>query len=185
MSNSTERSVVCTLLGNQMSMDDFLICPDIRTDNGRMIQSIVQFLDQNGYDVIPRAFNRFIKNVCLPSSARGFFQVSNFLSLDYLVSFYEETLPLKDMEHLDELRFVSKEIPVLWPMLNDICNVVNTAFLPQSVSRVVMKLVEIRNNTFINCESREDTNYIPYDGLEHPTMFFPNHKLKWYPKNIK
>ena len=89
------------------------------------------------------------------------------------------------MEHLGLLQCVSKELPVVWSILNDICNLQNTAYLPQPVSRIVIKIVEIRKNTFVNFESRADANYIPYDGLEHPTMFFPNHRLQYYPKNTK
>ena len=185
LSNSKERSAVCSLLGNQMSMQDFLICPDITTDNGRLLQSLIQYLDQNGYNEIPNPYRRLMKNICMPTSARGLLQVSNFLPLDYLVSFCQEEMPLKDVGHIEELRCVSTELPVVWPILNDICNLQNTAFLPQVVSRIVIQIVEIRNNTFIHCESRADANYIPYNGQEHPTMFFPNHRLKFYPKRYK
>jgi hypothetical protein len=40
-------------------------------------------------------------------------------------------------------------------------------------------------NSFLQSTSRTDAEYIPYDGPEHPTMCYPNHPIKLYPKKYK
>ena len=70
-------------------------------------------------------------------------------------------------------------------MLNDVCNLEQTSFLPRTVSRIILKLLEIRMNSFLQSTSRTDAEYIPYDGPEHPTMCYPNHPIKLYPKKYK
>ena len=142
-----------------------------------MIMDLVQYLDEKGYEQIPPAYKALLKNVCKPSSARGLLQVTNYLPLAYLESFCREELPLKDVGRLEELNCVGSQLPVLWPMLNNICNLEKSFFLPPTTSRIVLKLLEIRQNTFVKCSDREDAEYIPYEGEAHPTMCYPHASL--------
>ena len=183
--DATERSLVCALLGDQMSLEEFLLAPDIESDNGNLILDLVFHLHESGPDIILPPYKRFIKNVCKPTSARGLLQVTNFLPLHHLASFCREELAIKDVKNLDKLQTVGKELPVLWPMLNDICNLEKKCYLPPIVSRIVLKLLEIRMNSFVKSTSRTSANYIPYVGPEHPNMCYPNHKIKQYPKKYK
>ena len=150
-----------------------------------MLRDLVQHLDEDGHTEIHSVYKRFIRNVSKPTSARGLLQVTYFLPLGYLEYFCNQELNLKDVEYLEELRTVTKELPVLWPMLNDICNQEQTSFLPPAVSKIVLKLLDIRRDSFVKCDSRQDANYIPYDGPEHPNTCYPNHKIKYYPKKYK
>ena len=180
-----ERTAVCALLGEQISMAEFIASPDIASETGRMITNLVQHILQNNQDGIHPVYKRFIQNVCKPTSARGLFQVTNYLPLGYLESYCKEELNLKDIANIESLRTVSQELPVVWQILNDICNFEQHAFLPTTVSRIVLKMLEIRMNSFVRCSSREDAIYIPYEGPEQATMFYPNHKLKSFPKKYK
>ena len=84
LSNSMERSTVCSLLGNQISKDDFVTSPDIESENGILVRDLVQFLDEDGHHEIHPVYKRFLRNVSKPTSARGLLQVTNFLPLGYL-----------------------------------------------------------------------------------------------------
>ena len=84
-----------------------------------MLRDLVQHLDEDGHTEIHSVYKRFIRNVSKPTSARGLLQVTYFLPLGYLEYFCNQELNLKDVEYLEELRTVTKELPVLWPMLND------------------------------------------------------------------
>jgi hypothetical protein len=98
--DKTQRSTVCALLGEKLSLDDFLISQDVESENGMMIMDLVQYLDEKGYEQIPPAYKALLKNVCKPSSAHGLLQVTNYLPLAYLESFCREELPLKDVGRL-------------------------------------------------------------------------------------
>ena len=155
-----------------------------------MISNLIQYLEERRLEEIDPVYKRLIRNLCKPTSARGFLQVTNYLPLEYLPleylgSFCREELDLKDVKNIEELRTVSKELPVLWQMLNDVCNLEQTSFLPQTILRIILKLLKIRMNSFLQSTSRTDAEYIPYDGPEHPTMCYPNHPIKLYPKKYK
>ena len=180
-----ERVLVCALLAEQISNEEFLASPDITSEAGLLISNLIQFLEESQQGDINPVYKRLISNLCKPTSARGFLQVTNFLPLEYLGSFCREELSLKDVKNIEELRTVSKELPVLWQMLNDVCNFEQTSFLPRTISRIILKLLEIRMNSFLQSTSRTDAQYIPYDGPEHPTMCYPNHPIKFYPKKYK
>ena len=47
-------------------------------------------------------------------------------------------------------------MPALWPICVEICETENTLFLPQDVSNIVIKLLEIRRSTFANAPMLED-----------------------------
>jgi hypothetical protein len=80
---------------------------------------------------------------------------------------------------------MQEQIPVLWTILDDICLFEGETYLPRTVSGMVLKLLDIRKNTFINAAKRNEIQYVPYEGGEHPTMCYPNNKLKEYPKKYK
>ena len=113
-----ERTAVCALLGEQISMAEFIASPDIASETGRMITNLVQHILQNNQDGIHPVYKRFSQNVCKPTSARGLFQVTNYLPLGYLESYCKEELNLKDIANIESLRTVSQELPVVWQILN-------------------------------------------------------------------
>ena len=76
-------------------------------------------------------------------------------------------------------------MPALWPNLVDILNLENSKYLPDEVTSIMLKLIEIRRKkTFLNAASHTADEYIDWEdpGHEHPTQFYPNWKLWRYPK---
>ena len=132
-----------------------------------MISNLIQYLEERRPEEIDLVYKRLIRNLCKPTSARGFLQVTNYIPLEYFGSFCREELDLKDVKNIEELRTVIKELPVLWQMLNDVCNLEQTSFLPRTVSRIILKLLEIRMNSFLQSTSRTDAEY---DGPEHQVV---------------
>ena len=106
----SERSLVCALVGDQLSKDDFLLSPDIESVNGQLVLDLVEFLDESGPEVIQPAYKRFLKNVCKSTSVRGLLQVTNFLPLNYISSFCKEYLALKDLGNIEKLRMVRLKV---------------------------------------------------------------------------
>ena len=75
-------------------------------------------------------------------------------------------------------------MPALWPNLVDIFNMEHTVYLPEDVSRIILKLIEIRKSTFRNAATRSTEDYIDWEdpATEHPTQFYPNWPIFRYPK---
>ena len=183
-----ERKEIVKLLSGKHSSEkalEFIENDVIRSSNGQLIKDLVDYIEQKHPGELPSKYRRFIQNICKPTSVRGLMQVTNFIPLDILRSFCNEELSVKNIENIEELRTLHEELPVLWPMLNDICTLDRSPFLPHEVALIVIKLLDIRQNTFINAKKRDDAQYIPYVGREHPTMYYPNNKLKEYPKKYE
>ena len=92
----------------------------IRSSNGQLIKDLVDYIEQKHPGELPSKYRCFIQNICKPTSVRGLMQVTNFIPLDILRSFCNEELSVKNIENIEELRTLHEELPVLWPMLNDI-----------------------------------------------------------------
>ena len=60
-----------------------------------------------------------------------------------------------------------------------------TDYLPETTSKLILRLLEIRKLTYENSAIRFQE--LDYDGegvfMEHPLEFFPKNPLKKYPKN--
>ena len=103
--------------------------------------------------------------------------------LEYLKMYCEGTINIKTIEHRDKLLVVIQQLPVLWPILEDICNYEKCSVLPQEVCDIVLKLLEIRHNTFRNAANRDENNYYDYESdMEPKTMCYPNNPTVRHPK---
>ena len=62
-------------------------------------------------------------------------------------------------------------------------------FLPEVVNRIVLRLLKIRADTFLNAPKRRKKDYFPWKGWnghdDHPTMCYPSLPLFRYPKKYK
>ena len=105
--------------------------------------------------------------------------------LKYLKSFCEQTVNMRDPRNIKQLQVVISELPAFWPILDNICMLENSAFLPDLVSRIVLKLLMIRKSMFDNVADRNPEDYVPLEGREHQTMCYPNLKLFRYPKKVE
>ena len=113
---------------------------------------------------------------------RGFLQPNNPLALQHFQSYCKETINLCDAEYINELKIVMSDLPAVWSILDDICCLEKVAFLPQVVSRIMVKILEIRETMFERATRRDDSEYVEWNGREHETMCYPNLKLFRYPK---
>lgn len=62
-------------------------------------------------------------------------------------------------------------MPALWPNLVAIMNLEKSNYLPADVANIVLKLISIRRNTFLNSAVRSNEDYILWENPEeeHPT----------------
>ena len=129
---------------------------------------------------------RFQKNTksVLPTSANIPVLLASNLPLTYLESFCHESLDIRSVEEVDKLGFVQKQISAFWPILTDILNLEGIKYLPVDVRAIVLKLVAIRRNTFINAATRSNADYTDWlsPEAEDPTQFYPEFLIFCYPK---
>ena len=79
------------------------------------------------------------------------------------------------------------EVPAVWPNFLDILVLEKSHYLPQDLAVIVLKLVQIRRDTFRQAIERHDDEYIPWPniGTEHPTQFYPNWTIFRFPKKYE
>ena len=179
-----ERDLVCSLLTNAISVDDFLDSDVISSGNGALVEDLVRRIDGNWPGEIPSPYTRLIGNVCKISSVAGYLQILTPESLEYLEDFCNQNLELRSARNLQKQKCVAKEMPALWPNLVAILNLENVNFLPDDVANIVLKLISIRRDTFDNAAERTQEDYIAWENPEeeHATQFYPNWRLWRYPK---
>ena len=167
-----ERSVVVKLLTNDISMEEFSLNREINTENGLMVMNLVGYLNDKYQDEIPAPYATFLSNISKNSSARSLVQVNNLDVLDYLYEYCGEALDLRIIQNEVKLKAVSKSFPALWPTLEAICSLEKCKFLPRQVSRIVLKILKIRQDTFEQATKRSNTEYYLWKNpiLEHPTQ---------------
>ena len=180
-----ERSQVRDLINGDTSYEDFLMSEDITSQNALMVSDLVMYLSGEYQEEIPKPFCKFLTNITKGTSVRGLLQVSSELPLEYLKSYCEETVNLRDAAHIDKLRLVRSQLPAFWAILDSICVLERTTFLPHLVSRIVLRILEIRKNMLEGAEQRDESEYIRWEGGEHPTMCYPGLKLFRYPKKYR
>ena len=179
-----ERSAVCELVTDKITPVEFLQ-KDIESENGILIVDLVTHLADEWPENLPKQYTRFLECISKATSVRGLLQVSSNTPLEHLHSYCEGTLNLRDSEHIAKLREVIIELPAFWPILDDICTLENTAYLPDVVNEIVLKLLQIRSQMFATATHRDETAYFDWTGGEHPTMCYPNMKLFRYPKKVR
>ena len=153
----------------------------MRSANGQLVVNLVRAINETDVERVPRPYKRFIENICKPTSVRGLLQVTGPEPLLHLKSFCEG-INLKSLEHGDKLRCVMKELPVFWPILEQICNFEKSCVLPSQVSDIVLKLLAIREATFTNAAARNPDAYFDYQDEEPETMCYPNNPTVKHPK---
>ena len=184
LSEKSERTLVCQLLTDSLSAQDFTDLDTITSQNGKLVVDLVEWISASWPDEIPQPYKRFLGNICKLSSVAGFLQVLSSEPLDYLQQFCLQSLDVRSAGHSDKQKQLAQEMPALWPNLVDILNLEGTNYLPEAVSDIILKLVEIRKKTFQNAAVRNTEDYIYWENPEdeHPTQFYPNWKIWRFPK---
>ena len=180
----SERSQVSELVTGKISSEEFLT-GNMTTENGVMVMDLVNYLADEWPEEIPKPYLKLLSNISKATSVRGLLQVSNNEPLEYLKDYCNETVNIRDVEHLQKLKIVMSELPAFWPILDSICLLENRTFLPELVSRIVLRILTVRQTMFDRAVHRDETDYIDWNGREHATMCYPNLKLFRYPKKVK
>ena len=107
--------------------------------------------------------------------------MNNKQSLSLIREYCLERINLRDVSNIESMRFVHRELPVLWGMIIAICKYEDSAYLPRDVSQIILEFLHIRQNTFTNATPRSASDYVKYDKpIDPPTEFYPVHKLLTY-----
>ena len=86
-------------------------------------------------------------------------QVNNVEVLEDLSNYCREEFDIRTIENKDKLKRIMSALPAIWPILDDICTLERTKFLPRLVSRIVLKILKIRYDTFSKAVKRSNTQY--------------------------
>lgn len=181
-----ERTLVRTLLTEEIGADEFIASDVLQTDNSRLLIPLIERIQENWPEEIPKPYSRFIANIAKPTSVASYMQVTHDEPLTILKLFCEQTLNLSALNQ-DKVHLITKELPALWPNLMDILEIEKTQFLPIDVSNILIKMIDIRRNTFRNAAERTNADYIPWTSPdeEHPTSFYPQWPIFRHPKKYE
>ena len=127
-----ERVLVCKLVTGDISMQDFTLTSDIRSENGLLVINLVAHINQNFPLTIPDSYSTLLCNISKNSSARSLLQVTNLETLDFLREFCQENLDLRVVQNASRMKAVIKAFPALWPSLDSICSLEKTKIPPKT-----------------------------------------------------
>ena len=148
LSQKRERKLVCRLLTNDISDDEFLESEELSSEHGRMVVTLVERLSCSYQDELPKPYRRFLANISKYSSVAGFLQVLSQQTLEFLAEFCHQQLDIRTAGNSRKLKQVAEELPALWPNIINILDLEKSKFLPEDVSVIILKLIQIRANTF-------------------------------------
>ena len=182
-----ERDFVCKLVTKEVTMEDFVQGKEIKSDNGKMLINLVKHILETFPEKIPHQYISLLTNVSKNSSARSLLQTNTIEPLKLLQSFCLEDLDLRIVENNLQLQTISSSLPALWPILEEICLLEKTKFLPKEVSEIIIKLLTLRNETFSNAATRSNSDYFLWNNpvKEHPTMCYPMLPLWRHPSKYE
>ena len=86
--------------------------------------------------------------------------------LDYLEEFCKEVLDVRSLASQHQLNILQTSLPAIWPDLDEMCILENSVFLPREVSRIVLRLLKIRKDTFLKATPRTNTDYVAWPNPE-------------------
>ena len=122
----------------------------------------------------------------MQSSVSGLIQVNSREPLRVLREFAQERVDLRSPENSNKLKLLMNEIPPLWHSLTRILSKEKQLqFLPNDVSAVILKLIEIRTEMFRNSATRRNEDYVDYPWEEEgevATQYYPNWEILRWPR---
>ena len=183
LASKTERDQVCQLITGSVNMTKFLSNSGISSQNGVLLSNVVAYINETFPLKIPDPYVKLLSNVSKNSSVRSLLQVNTIDHLNYLEEFCMENLDLRIKSNKDKLKAVSCSFPALWPIIDAICSLEDSKFLPVSVSRLILALIKIRQTTFDTAVMRSNSDYYlwPDSTVEHPLQCYPTIPLWRYP----
>ena len=132
---------------------------------------------------MPQCYINFFCEISTNVPVAGLIQVKVKQSITILKNFCKQKIDVRNGKHKTELDLLRSQMPVMWRLLNSICVFNDSNFLPNDISKIVLKLIQIQKETFQVQRYKED--YIQYNEpgvfFEHPIYFYPSHPLVTYP----
>ena len=182
-----ERKLILNLLSGSISMEEFTSSTEIVTDNGKLVRDLVNNLKEKFPLAIPDAYVQFLCNVAKNSSCRSLLQTTCDDPLEDLRLFCAENLNLRSLDNVGKLSNLKKKLPALWPILEGICEVESSYYLPGCVSKIVLVLLRIRHETFEKAvrRSNRDVHQWLDPRKEHSLQCYPSLPLWRYPSRYE
>ena len=139
------------------------------------------------YKYLPNAYSSLFKELTKNTPVAGLLQFTDKKALNALEKFCREEKNIRSVENLNDLKLVTSQIPPFWDILIGICGIENETFLPKDIAKIVLRMIQIRHDTYHNVTPpRYRDDYFPYDEeREQHSAYYPNHKLHTYPKKYK
>ena len=186
LSSQKERKKLQSLLSEKITGNEFLNSRDVTSENGILVKDLVRRLFTT-YDEIPGSYVSFLSNISKACSVAGYVQVTCEEPLEILKSFCNHTDDIRtgNAENVRKLDKLKKELPAMWGNLCAIANLEGSNFLPGDISDITLKLIDIRQNTFLNARQRFSDDYVDHDGTEEPTQCYPAFNIFRYPKKYE
>ena len=151
-----------------------------KSENFNLILKILYRIKHQ--EEIPPSYVDLFVELARNSPVAGILQITKKKTLKFLREFCLKEKNIRDGYHHQDLMLLLSELPAFLPILIRICDLEGSEFLPHDVSRVVLTLIKIRVATFADSEQRYSDDYIPYEGGEDCTQFYPNHPIHTWPK---
>ena len=70
---------------------------------------LVNYLADEWPEELPKPYLKFLNNISKATSLRGLLQVSNNEPLEFLKAYCNETVNIRDVEHIQKLKIVMSE----------------------------------------------------------------------------
>ena len=115
----------------------------------------------------------FVRNI-------SFIQVTCEEPLTILKAFCKNHLDLLAKENSALLKTVQHQMPPFWNIISQILKLENKSSLSLQMSAIILRLLEIRDQTFKEAVGRNSDDYIDWDddwGVP-PLSYYPNHPKK-------
>ena len=187
IASKQERKAVLSLLTGEMAMEQFVANDALKSENSLLVKNVVVHIQEKFPLKIPDPYIDLLSNIAKNSSARSLLQVKELIILEILSEYCREELDIRILENRDKMSTLIKSLPALWPLLDNICILESRKFLPRPVSKLIIGLLKVRQNTFENAVRRSNTDVYQWEdpSLEHPTMCYPNLPIWRYPSKYK
>ena len=86
-------------------------------------------------------------------------QVTTKETLPWVKRFLNRQTDIRSPENIAILQLIIEEIPNVWKNVIDILNLESSKWLPEAVSAILKKAIEMREEIFVNSPPRSEADY--------------------------